>query len=610
MAGIRVPIGALVRRVLVYLRPQAGRFGLGLLLTVAGIGFDLLKPLPLAIVLDTVLQGRPLPGLLQPLIGGFGQMTLLAIAAAGIMLIALGHGVATVGSNYLTIDVGQRMVGDLRTALWVHLQKLSLAFHYRHQTGDLLFRVMADTFSIQGLVMNGLLPLVSSCLMLGGMFVVMLRYDVTLALVSALVAPPLYLAISRLSSRIHGQAAASKEAESDLYSRAEMEMGAVKLVQAYGREKRSADEFRRGSEKSLALTLKLYVTETQFILIVNLLLAAGTATLLWLGASRVLEGSLTIGALTVFLAYLKDMYAPIQTLSQNLKELSSSRAGLDRVFEVLDIAPDIQDRPGARPLPAVKGAVRLERVSFAYAGGPPVLSDVSLELRPGEKVALVGRTGAGKSTLASLVLRFFDPQQGVVRIDGSDLREVTLASLRASVTLMLQEPILFQQSVRDNVAFGDPLASLERIREAARRAEAEEFILALPRGYDTVLGQDGLTLSGGQRQRLALARALLRDAPIVILDEPTSSLDLSTESLVWRNVEELLRGRTAIVIAHRLSTARMADRIVVLEAGRVVEQGSHDELVAAGGAYAGLWSRHAAGQDPLAEGPLAEAVSR
>jgi ATP-binding cassette, subfamily B, bacterial len=583
-------------RVLGYLRPHRGRFAGGLALTLLGVGLDLLKPLPLAVILDTILGQRPLHPILEPWLLGFSGTPLLAVAAAAIVVITIAIGAATVGSNYLTIDVGQRMVNDLRTALYVHLQKLSLKFHNKQQTGDLLFRVMADTFSIQGMVMNGLLPLARSSLMLVGMFAVMFRYDWGLALVALLVCPPLYLTITRLSSRIHGQATASKQAESDLYSKAATAIGAVKLVQAYGREERSAADFRRGSEKSLALSLRLYSTETLFMLIVDSVLAVGTAVLVFLGAQHVLSGQLSIGELIVFLAYLKEMYAPIQTMSQNFAELSSARAGLDRVFSVLDVQADIQDAPGAVPLPPVRGDVRLEDVSFAYDEGRPVLKGVSLHIRAGERIALVGKTGAGKSTLASLVLRFFDPQAGRVTIDGYDLRQVTLGSLRPQVTLMLQEPILFHTTVTENIAFGADVP-FEKIQEAARRAEAEPFILALPQGYDTVLGEDGADLSGGQRQRLALARALLREAPIVILDEPTSSLDLGTEALVWKNVEELLRGKTSLVIAHRLSTARQAHRIVVMGDGRILEIGTHDELVERGGAYAQLWARHSSGAD-------------
>ena len=589
----------MLRRVLVYLKPHSGRMAVGIVLTVAGVGVELLKPIPLAIVLDTVLQGRPLPATLAPWLSGVPSNLLLGGAAVAIVLLALLAGALTLASNYLTIDVGQRMVNDMRVDLYAHLQKLSLKFHYRQRVGDLLFRVMADTFSVQSLVMNGFLPLFTSALMLAGMFVVMARFDMSLAVIALAVTPLLFLAITRLTSRIHGHAASSKEAESELYSRAETVIGAVKLVQAYGREARAVEDFRLGSEKSLALTLRLYSAETVFILIVDTILASGTALLVWLGASRVLEGTLTIGGLTIFLAYLRDMYRPMQSVAGNLKEIASSRAGLDRVFAVLDVQPDIQDAPGARELAMARGEVALENVTFAYEAGSPVLQDVSLRIRASETVALVGATGAGKSTLASLVLRFFDPQQGKVTLDGHDLRELKLTALRRQVTLMLQEPILFQTSVADNIAFASD-EPLERIKEAARRAQAEPFILALPMGYDTVIGQDGLTLSGGQRQRLALARAILRRTPVVILDEPTSSLDVATEAVVFRNVEELLRDRTAIIIAHRLSTARRADRIVVLDKGRIVEEGPHDALVAKGGHYARLWAEATAeGRDTV-----------
>jgi ABC-type multidrug transport system fused ATPase/permease subunit len=298
------------------------------------------------------------------------------------------------------------------------------------------------------------------------------------------------------------------------------------------------------------------------------------------------------------------MYKPLQEISQNLAELSAARAGLERVFEVLDNQPDIQDLPGSRPIAKVSGAIAFDHVTFSYVDGCPVLSDVNLQIAAGEKVALVGRTGAGKSTLASLVLRFFDPKSGRVTVDGSDLRDVTLASLRGNITLMLQEPILFHTTVAANIAFGSADATPELICDAAKRAEADEFISKLPNGYDTVIGEGGMTLSGGQRQRLALARALLRQTPIVILDEPTSSLDLRTENLVWRNVEQLLAGKTAIIIAHRLSTARMADRIIVIEGGVIVEQGSHDELLTRRGVYSELWQRHSAGADYVEEEPV------
>ncbi|MFI5328847.1 MAG: ABC transporter ATP-binding protein, partial [Candidatus Rokuibacteriota bacterium] len=469
---------------------------LGFGLSALGIALDLAKPLPLAIVLDSILSNKPPPAILGPWFAQLDAMAQLGLAAAAIVVIAVCRGMITMLSNYLTIDVGQRMVNDLRIAIWSHLQKLSLRFHNKQQTGDLLFRVMADTYAIQGIVMNGALPLISAALMLTGMFVIMVRYDAALACVALVVSPPLYLAIRWLTTRIHGHATAAKEAESELYSRAETAIGAVKLVQAYGREDRVVQDFRAGSEKSLALSLRLYGTETLFVLVVESLLAAGTAAIVWLGALRVMSGALTIGELTVFLSYLRDLYQPILSLSQNLAEINSARVGLERVFSVVDAELDVKDAPDAQSLPPLTGEIRFEKVSFAYDDGRPVLRDIDLLIKAGERVAIVGRTGAGKSTMAGLVLRFFDPQRGRVTIDGHDLRRVRLASLRRQVTLMLQEPIIFRATAFDNIAWGSRNPDPARVREAARRTEAESFIQALPQGYDTILGEDGSTLSG------------------------------------------------------------------------------------------------------------------
>jgi ATP-binding cassette, subfamily B, bacterial len=539
----------LAQRIASYARPHRKRAAAGLGLTALGIALDLSKPLPLAVVVDAILSDEPSPWLLMPWFDEWGPVAQVSLAAAVIVLIAGCRAVVGLAADDLTGHVGQRMVGDLRISLFAHLQSLSLRFHAQQRTGDLLFRVMADAVAIQRLVLNGVLPLLRVAAMLAGMFLVLLWYDWLLAIVALVVCPPLYLTVRTLTARTRDQASASGTTEGVPRDRAPVTT----------------------------------------VLVVESLLGLGTAAIVWFGALRVLAGTLTIGELIVALSYLRDLYQPLLNVSHNRAEIAAARVGLERVFTVLDVEADVEDEPGALPLSRSRGEIRFEHVSYAYDDGPPVLRDFDLHLAPGEHVAVVGRTGAGKSTLAALVLRFFDPQTGRVTIDGRDLRAVTVASLRRQVTLMLQEPIVFHATAFENIAWTARDPDPARVREAARQTEAEAFILALPGGYDVALGADGSTLSDGQRQRLALARTLVRDTPVVILDEPTSALDAETASTVWQNVEAQLRGRTVIVMASRLSTARRADRVVVLEAGAIVEQGTHDELMARRGAYFDLW---------------------
>jgi ATP-binding cassette, subfamily B, bacterial len=559
------PLG---RRIGGYAWPHRARVAAGLGLTAAVIVLDLAKPLPLALVLDTVLSDPPLAWRPEPWFEGGNPVTQIALAAAAIVLIAVCRGLVGLATHGLTTDVGQRMVNDLRIGVFAHLQSLALKSHAQWPPEDSLRRVTTDTSAIQRIVADGVLPVLRVAAMLLGMFVVMLWYDWFLALVALIVYPPLYVAAQTLMSRIRRQPGEAAPADSK--------------------------------------------TGTLFVLVVDALLALGSAAIVGLGAQRVLAGALTIGELIVFLSYLRDLHQPIQNVSRNLAEITSSRAGLERVFSVLDLETDVRDRSGATPLPPSRGEIRFEHVSYAYDGGPPVLRDVTLHVAPGEHVALVGPSGAGKSTLTGLVLRFFDPQAGRLTIDDRDLREVTLTSLRRQVSLMLQDPIVLHATAFENIAWGAWNPDLARVREVARQTEAEAFILALPGGYDAVLGEDGSTLSGGQRQRLALARALMRDAPVVILDEPTSGLDMAMESTVWRYVDEQLRGHTVIVTTQRLSTASRADRIVVLENGSIVEQGTHAELLARRGRYFELWQQPAswATGDQAAQRPPARPAGR
>ena len=443
--------------------------------------------------------------------------------------------------------------------------------------------------------MNGALPLISAALMLIGMFVVMLRYDWVLACVALVVSPPLYLAIRWLTTRIHGHATAAKEAESELYSRAETAIGAVKLVQAYGREERVVQDFRAGSERSLALSLRLYGTETLFVLVVESLLATGTAAIVWLGALRVMSGALTIGELTVFLSYLRDLYQPILSLSQNLAEISSARVGLERVFSVLDAELDVKDAPDAQSLPPITGEIRFENVSFAYDDGRPVLRDIDLRIAPGEHVAIVGRTGAGKTTLAGLVLRFFDPQRGRVTIDGHDLRQVTpgVPPPAGHPDAPGAHP-LPRHRLREHRVRGSRNPDPATVREAARRTEAESFILALPQGYETSWARTAPRSRAGSASAWPWRGRWSATPPIV---DPGRADQRARRghrgpglAQPGRAVARAYRDRDRAPAEHR--PAR--DRIVVIDDGAIVEQGPHDELMARRGAYFDLWQRHGA----------------
>jgi len=573
-------------RVLSYLPPYRQTL-LWALVQVLLIGaLEMLKPWPLKIIIDSVLGGHPPPWGWP---NGWSPQALLLAACAVLVLTYAALGALVVLNNYTTIGVGQRMVSKLRSDLYGHLHRLSLAFHSRAQVGDLIYRVTADTFSLQSLTMNCLFPAVTALTLLAGMGVIMLRLDWRLTLVALGVCPALFVVIARLNSRITWLASDVRRRESEVYAVVQQSMSMMRVTQAFTREDEEHRRFMDVSGQSLAAGLRLYTLQTVYSSVVNVIIALGTAGVVWVGARHVMEGSLSIGTLVIFISYLASLYGPINSMFQTYGLAQGSRAAVQRVFDVLDIERDLNDSRREFPGGSARGEVAWEDVSFGYVRGQPVLSGVTLHVRPGQKVAVVGPTGAGKSTLLSLLPRFYDPWAGRVLVDGVDAREYRLAALRQQIAMVLQPPLVFNASVHDNIAFGQSNARRDEIVAAARLAGIHETITRLPDGYDSMVGEQGLTLSEGEKQRLTIARAILRDSPILILDEPTSALDSETEALIMQGLERLTAGRTTFIIAHRLATVRKADLIVVLRDGRIVEQGTFETLMEVPGAFASLY---------------------
>ncbi len=591
----------LLRAVVPRMRPHLGRLALAILGVVTAAALEVLKPWPLKIVIDNVLRGTPLAGAWVP--AGALHLTpaaLLAWACIGLVVLYLLLGMVNVFNNYVSISIGQRMVNELRAEMFDHLQRLSLSFHRGRPIGDLMVRIAYDTFSIQQIAMNGLFPLLSSAVMLAAMFCVMVRIDAELTAAALLVVPLLALLIAAASRPIERIAAAARVKESRLYTVAHRALAAIHVVQAFTREAESYREFVESSSESLGETLRLYTLQTAYSGAVNVLIAIGTAAVIYLGARHALSGRLTIGDLIVFATYLASLYAPINQMFQTYALVQGAIAGLRRCLELLEIEPEIRDRPGARALGRAAGEIEFAEVVFAYQPAHPVLKGVSFQARRGETVAIVGPSGAGKTTMASLLARFYEPQRGEVRIDGHNAAEFTLQSLRRNIAMVLQPPLVLYDTMRANIALGRPAASAHEIARAASLARLDPVITRLPNGLDEVVGPGGHSLSEGEAQRVTIARALLRDAPILVMDEPTSALDAETEAMVLAAVREAMRGRTTLVIAHRLSTIQNADRILVLREGEIAEQGSFAELLSHGGFFSYLynlqsWGREAAG---------------
>ena len=580
------------RRLIPYARPYRRSLGGVLLLMLSSVIFSVLAPWPLKLVVDYVLTGEPLPegwDVLVVLPGTATPAGLLAwLAGATVLLFLAARGTET-GRAVLSSRLGGKMTYDLGGDLFDRLQRLSLRFHGTHRVGDLVRRVTTDVSCVRGLVVGVFLQLATSLATLVVMFGIMWRLDPVLSLIALVAAPPLGMVIKLFAGPMAERTYEQQEREGELMARAEQTLTAVPVVQAFGREPHEDRQFRSMTHRTLRAYLRALASQMGFKIGTNTVTALGTAGLMIVGGLHVLNGTLTVGSLLVFLSYLASLYAPMETMAYLSTSVASAKAGARRVLEVLEAEEGVREAPDARPLPPpTRGAIAFEHVTFAYEPGTPVLQDVCLSIEPGETVALVGPTGAGKTTLASLIPRFFDPDRGTVRFDGHDVRHLTLESLRRQVALVLQEPFLLPLSVAENIAYGRPGASREEIERAAQAAQAAGFIASLPEGYDTVLGERGARLSGGQRQRLAIARALLKDAPVVLLDEPTSALDAGTEAGLMEALERLVAGRTVVVIAHRMTTVQRADRVVLLEHGRIARVWSQAEVAGADALYHGL----------------------
>ncbi len=576
------------------LRPHAKALAMGLLAVIGETIADLLQPWTLKIVFDNVLKPRPLheQGWLNQIVlatAGEGRLAILRLAAIAALAIAVFGAACSYAEKYLTTSVGQWVMHDLRRTLYSHVQRLSLSYHDHKQTGDLISRVTSDIDAIQSFIASGVLGTLINTLTLAGMVGVMFYVNWRFTLVALSVAPVLFAVVYSYTRRIKKASREVRKKEGEIVSVIQEVLTSIRVVKAFAREDYEQRRLEEESLESVEIALRARGLKAKLSPLVEIIVAIGTSMVLWFGARMVLQGNLSAGSLIVFILYLGKMYKPMQELSKMTDAFSKASVGYERIREILDTEREVADLPGARPAPQFQGRVEFENVIFHYERGAPVLHDVTLQIEPGQTAALVGPTGAGKTTIASLIPRFYDPVSGVVRIDGNDIRRFTQKSLRQQISFVLQETLLFHGSIWNNIAYGKPGVSRAEIYRAAELANAHDFIDQMPQGYDTVVGERGVTLSGGQRQRIAIARAVIRNSPILILDEPSSGLDAASEKLVFEAVDRLMEGKTSIVIAHRLSTIQRADAIFVVEGGTIRERGTHDELLRSGGLYSELY---------------------
>jgi ABC-type multidrug transport system fused ATPase/permease subunit len=595
MLSLRLPNNRLKdwsRHFLPLLRPSWKELTVAALAMGLDAALSVARPWPLKIVIDRVLSHKPSR---VPLIGKwldaapFSRTEILYSVCAATLIIALITGLLTYLYTSILGRVGQRLVFALRRDLFAHMQRLSLRFHDGQRTGDLTTRLTSDIQAIQDVISNGITLVGSNTLLLMGMLALMLWLDWRFALAALSVTPFLFWATFRYTRRIKLATRKARVSTGLIASLAQETLASIRIVQGLAQEDRLDDRFQARSEDQLQAYLESVRYQARIAPLVDGLAAVGLAIVMWYGATRVLAGELTTGDVVIFFAYVTSFYAPMKAIARSANTFGRASVGMERIAEVFSVRSEVTDRTDARSVPRLRGHIVFQNVSFAYVPAQPVLSDITLNIAPGEKVAIVGATGAGKSTLVSLVPRFYDPSGGAVCIDGNDIRSYTLQSLREQISMVLQESLLFSGSILDNIAFSSPEATDEQILAAAVAANADEFIQRLPDGYQTLISERGTTLSGGQKQRIAVARAILRDAPILILDEPTTGLDASSERMVMEALERVTAGRTTLMIAHRLTTVRLADRIAVLDRGRLVEEGTLEELLARNGRFARLY---------------------
>ena len=563
-------------RLMKYIRPYTKQLAAAVACIVLAAGANLYMPWIIKDMIDKVLMER--------------DMAMLNLIAGGIIVVFFFRGVFYYGQSYLVSFVGQRVVIDIREALFEKFQRMPLAYFDRHQTGEIMSYVTNDVQALQNALVDKLIEFVTEASILIGSIVLMFYLDWKLTLITLITVPLVGQAMKIFGRKLKKSGTVIQERLADINSLLQESIAAVRVVKSFVRERYEIERFRRQNELNFQAEMKNVQLSSLLTPTVEFLAAITVTIILWIGGYEVVQGEITAGSLVAFLTYAVNLANPVKRIGRIYGAVQRAMAAADRVFDVIDMEETIHDREGAVPLPEIEGRVAVKDVSFSYKEGAPALSHVSLEASPGQLVAFVGPSGAGKSTIANLIPRFYEVNEGMIEIDGHDVRDVTLDSLREQIGIVPQETMLFSSSVRENIRYGRLDATDEEIEEAARAANAEEFILQLPEGYETKIGERGLNLSGGQRQRIAIARAILKNPRILILDEATSALDTESEKIVQAALDKLMVGRTSFAIAHRLSTIFNADCIYVIDGGHIVEQGTHEELLAAGGLYSTLYN--------------------